>query len=288
MAQLCVAGHLHIEEFRARGSNAERQVLDPEPLEILRPETIQQFAAARLGHEGPFVHRGHVGLGVEAAAEALQEAALHEDFLGSEVTEQHFNIVERTLRYAEGARGNIQKCDTRRAPAVTAAALVERHGGQEVVLLLAEQVVVVGHTWCDEFRHAALDQLLGEFRIFQLVADGHLEAGLHQLGKIVVDGVIGNTGQRGVGAAAAGAPCQHDSQRLAHRHGVLTEGLVEVAHAVEEQRVRVLFLDGVPLRDERRFLCLFLSHTAAKVPIFLYICRTLWRYVPRNLSASIS
>ena len=274
MAQLRVAGHLHIEELRAGGGDTQGNILNAKAFQRIGAEALEQLAAAGFSHEGPLVHRGDESLGVEAPAEALEETALHENLFGGKVGEQDLDIVQRTLRHPEGAGGDIQKRDTRRTPAVAAAALVESHCGQEVVLLLREQVIVVGDTRRDEFRDAALDQFFGEFRVFQLVADGHLEAGLHQAGQVVVDGVVGNAGQRGVAARTARAPRQHDSQRLAHRHGILSEGLIEITYPVEQDCIGVLRLDGVPLRDERRFLCFFLGHTCAKVPIFLYICRT--------------
>ena len=89
------------------------------------------------------------------------------------------------------------------------------YGCQEVVLLVVEHVVVHRHAGRNEFGDAALDQFLGEFGVFQLVADGHTHAGTYQFGQISVEGMIGETGHLGsrLGAAASvGAACEGDTE----------------------------------------------------------------------------
>ena len=60
------------------------------------------------------------------------------------------------------------------------------------------------HAGRHQLRDAALDEAFGLLGVFELVADGHALAGAHQLGQVVVEGVVRKAGQ-GHFAAAAGA-----------------------------------------------------------------------------------
>ena len=66
-------------------------------------------------------------------------------------------------------------------------------GTQEIVLLVVEHGVLHGHTRRHQFCDAALDELLCQLGVFQLVTDGHTFAGTDELGQIGVQGVMGET-----------------------------------------------------------------------------------------------
>ena len=92
-----------------------------------------------------------------------------------------------------------------------------------------------GGARADDLHHLALDQALGLGGILHLLADGHGQPGLEQAGQVGVEGVVGHAGQGhrvvALGVAAGQGHAGHRGQGL----GVLEEGLVEIAHAEQQQ-----------------------------------------------------
>ena len=127
--------------------------------------------------------------------------------------------------------------------------------GGDVVVGLAFQHVVVHHkARGDELRDTALHEALGLFRVFQLVAHGHLQAGFDKLGEVGVQAVVGESGQFDFRGAAVAAFGQHDVQHFGRRHCIRPERFVEIAHTEEQHGVRMLGLDPVVLLHQRGFL----------------------------------
>ena len=89
-------------------------------------------------------------------------------------------------------------------------------------------------------------------RILDLLADGDAEAEPDQLLQIVVGGMHRHAAHRDVLALMLAALGQHDAERPAGLLGVVEEQLVEIAHAVEQQRIRVRRLDLDELLHHRR------------------------------------
>jgi hypothetical protein len=94
--------------------------------------------------------------------------------------------------------------------------------------------------------------LLGLGGVFQLFANGDLEAGADQLGEIGLGRVHGHAGHGDVLARMLAAIGQGDPQRLGRAAGVVEEQLVEVAHAEEHQGVGLARLGLEELRHHRR------------------------------------
>jgi hypothetical protein len=99
----------------------------------------------------------------------------------------------------------------------------------------------------------ALDHALGRARVLHLLAEGDAEALLDQPSHVGGDGVMGDSAHRDrVALAVLRARGERDLQGTCGHHRVLEEELVEVAHAEEEQGVRVLRLHPVVLLHGRR------------------------------------
>jgi hypothetical protein len=88
-------------------------------------------------------------------------------------------------------------------------------------------------------------------RVADLLADGHRDAGAHQPREVALDRVVGHAGHRDRRAGRGAAAGQVMSSSAAARLRVVVEELVEVAHAVEQQLVRVLRLDAQVLLHHR-------------------------------------
>ena len=126
-------------------------------------------------------------------------------------------------------------------------------GCQEVIAVAVQQFVVHGHTGCYEFRHPAFYDALGEFWVFQLVADRHPIAGLDELVQVGVEGVMRKAGQFG-GCRVSVVPFgQRNAQHRRRAYGIFAKGFVEITHPEEQDGIRVALLDRLVLLHERRF-----------------------------------
>ncbi len=135
--------------------------------------------------------------------------------------------------------------------AIAEAAAIVVNGGDQVVLPLAEQRLVGDGTRGDDADHLALHRPLAGGGIPYLFADSGRFAELHQLGQIALDGVIGHPRHRDGAASRLATFGQGDVEQLGGLSGIVIEQLVEVAHPVEQQDLRVLGLEAKVLLHHR-------------------------------------
>ncbi len=149
---------------------------------------------------------------------------------------------------------------SREASAITACLPPLRrleHRGQVVARLGVEQAVLGQRARRDEANHVAAHHRLraalpGLGRIFHLLAHSHPEAPPDQPLQVFVGAVDRHAAHGDVLAQMLAALGQHDAERLRGRHRILEEQLVEIAHPVEQQAVRIGGLDLEKLRHRRR------------------------------------
>ena len=118
--------------------------------------------------------------------------------------------------------------------------------------LTVEQCRIGQRTRRDNARHGALDRPLAGRRIADLLADHHRFAEPHQFGQILLDGVIRHTGHLDRPPGALPARGQRDVEQASRFFGILKEQLVKIAHAVEQQQIRVLCFQSQILLHHRR------------------------------------
>ena len=121
------------------------------------------------------------------------------------------------------------------------------HRSQEIVLLLLQHIVIIGNARRDQFHHAALYQLFGQFRVFKLLAHSYFQSGANQLWQVRIQGMVRETSQFHVGGSTIGSFSEHDAQNLRRLHRVLAVSLVKIAHAKQQHRVRIFRLERVIL-----------------------------------------
>ena len=124
-------------------------------------------------------------------------------------------------------------------------------GGDQVVLSLREQRLVGYCARGDDANDLALHRPLAGGGIPHLLADGGGFTELHQLGQIALDGVIGDARHGNGAARGLAALGQGDVEQLGRLAGIVIEQLVEVAHPVEQQDLRVLGLEAKILLHHR-------------------------------------
>ena len=137
------------------------------------------------------------------------------------------------------------------------------YGRQEVVFLVVEHVVAHGNTRCDKFRDASLHQLLCQFRVFKLVADGHTPSRPDEFGQIGVECMVRKSCHLcGIFllSSTSAAFSERYAENFRRRDSILAVSLVEVAAPEEHQRIRMLGLQVVELLHHRRQFVFCLSH----------------------------
>ena len=219
-------GDVQVGHNGSRGGDGQRHILYAKTLQGVGVKLLYELLISCVIDKCPAIHGGDKGLVGKALAKTIFEPPLQQDLLGREVGQQQVYEVERALRHAEGAGGDVQECRARQV-------FLEIEGAQPVVFGGVEQRFVVVHAGGHQLGDAALDQFFGEFGVFQLVADGHFVAGSDHFWQINVYGVVRNPREIRVIAGTGGLAGQYEPQHLAHHDGVVCKGLVEVAHAVE-------------------------------------------------------
>ena len=127
-----------------------------------------------------------------------------------------------------------------------------RQRDQRPILPLRQQLRIGEGAGRDRPDHLALDRPLGSRRIPDLLADRDRLAERHQLAEVEVERMHRHAGHRDRFAGRRTALGQRDRQQRRRALRVVVEELVEVAHAVEEQGVRMLRLDPQVLLHHRR------------------------------------
>ena len=267
MADVRVLGEFQILHDGSRGYDAVFQVVYTESLERLRAEMLQEFLPRTLVGEHPVVKLKGAETRTEITLEVLFAGPVVEHLLGLEVAQQFLHIVVGALPGEKLARGDVQK-------AHAAGPLAEVYSRQEVVLLVVEHIVAHGHARRHQFGDAplhhlvhlrkallALDLLPLLLRVFKLVADGHTLPRSDELGQVGVEGMVGKSRHLGHGCRpSVVAARERDAQHACRLHGILAVGLVEVAAAKQQQRLRVLRLHVEELAHHRSKSFFVYSH----------------------------
>ena len=152
---------------------------------------------------------------------------------------------ERHVGQREGARHEVQPGDS----GTLANGNVR---GEKAVALGVEQIGVGERAGRDDARHLALDRTLAGGRVADLLDDHHRFALPHELREVRLERVIGNARHRNRRPGRLSAGGQRDVEQARRAFGVDVEQLVEVAHPVEQQLVRMLCLDAKILLHHRR------------------------------------
>jgi DNA polymerase III epsilon subunit-like protein len=137
-----------------------------------------------------------------------------------------------------------------RQPAEIARARVHRE--QQRFALVAEQFGVGQRAGRDHPHHLALDRPLARADLAHLLADGHRFAQLDEPREVGVDRMEGHAAHHHRLAGRLAALGERDVEQARGLFGVGPEQLVEVAHPVEQQGVRVVRFEAEVLRHHGR------------------------------------
>ena len=170
-----------------------------------------------------------------------------EDFRRAQALELRGERFGRTLQRAQLAVGKIEPCQPQRAA-------LQGERRQQAIAPLVQQGGVGKRAGGDDAGDGALHRpFAGGFT--DLFGNHHRFAQPHQPREVLVDGMNRHARHANRHTRRLAARGQRDVQQLRGAFGVFIEEFVKIPHAVEQQHVWMLVLDGEILPHHRRVLC---------------------------------
>ena len=243
---------LDIAEQGAGGGDGEpafqrHAVVDAEAGEVVHAEELQQLATAAVGVEQPRRAPAHAVAFDDEAGPAF--LVRHQRFRRLQAREFGFQrVVAGDFVDQEAAGGEV-------CPRDSVSRLAARYRQQQGVATILQQRLVGDRARGDDAHHLAFDQALARGRIADLFADRHRFAQRHQPREVAFVGVVRHAGHRDRLPRRLPALGQGDVEQFRRLARVVVEQFVEIAHAEEQQHVRMLRLRGEELAHQGRMLC---------------------------------
>ena len=218
----------------AGGGQCRRQRVRAEGDEACDAQLLAQAACAGFHVEMPV---GQACAG-DVESDGVERRIIGQHFGGTDAFEFAVELVGAALHQAQLTADKVEprQADQR---GCTALARQVCDGQQVVVDLVGEQRRIGERAGRDHAHDLAFDWALGGGRVPDLLADGDRFPQLDQLGEVLLGGVERNARHADrvpVGAAARG---ERDVEQAGGFLGVFKEELVEIAHAIEDKRVRM-------------------------------------------------
>lgn len=246
VGQLLLLRLLDVAEQGARGGRRQRFAFEAEGREVVEVEEAQQGASGAVGVEQP----GRAATGALPLGDGGRPAVL--------VGDQHFGGLEAGQfggqRVLVGDLVGEEATAREVGPGQAVPDLAAHHRHQQRVAAFLQQGFVGHRARGDDADDLALDEALGQRRVADLLAHRHRFAQRDEAGEVTLVGVHRHAGHGDRLAAGLAALRQRDVEQPRRLAGVVVEQLVEVAHAEEQQQVRMLRLGGEELLHQRGVL----------------------------------
>jgi len=247
---------LGVLQQRTGCGNGGLQALGAEAGQRGHFELVAEQAARRVVVEIPVRLAGAGYIEVEIGRPALRV----EDFRRANALQRGGNLLGRHFDQDEFAARQVQAGDAGRVALC-------RNGEQPDVLLVVDQRRIGQRARRDDARHGPLDRPLAGCRVADLFADDGRFAELDQPGKVGFQRMKGHATHLDRHPGRLATRGQRNVEQTRGFFGVFVEKLVEIAHPVKQQGVRVLGLERQVLNHHGRVLGLF---------VFCFFCHVSW------------
>ncbi len=233
-----------IAQERPGGTGREIAVIDAERREIECAEMLRKRTVRRCCVELPCRQRARR---YAIAAHRRRRAVRDEQFGYVQPLQCGRHLARRHFGQRELSRCQIEPGETR-------AMLARIERDEQAVALRVEQIGIGHGARRDDAQHFALDGTLARRGIADLLADRDRFAEPHQLREITVDRMVRDAGHRNRRACRLPPRGQRDVEEARGTLRVVVEQLVEIAHSVEQELVRMRRLCAKVLLHHRRML----------------------------------
>jgi len=236
-------GFLGVAEQAAGSADSQGQGFATKAFKVLHRELLAQTFQCRITFKIPrcTTFGSPTLLGGQVLGPIIRDQQLHRiDTL--QLRQQVFPTLD--LQHAEVAAGDIQHRQAEQT-------LIAQHRRNQVIATLIQQRLITHRAWGDDAHHLALHRPFAGGRVTDLLTDHHRLAQLDQLDQVAFQRVIRNPTHRNRLPRRLPARGQGDVQQLGGLLRVFVEDLVEVAHAIEHQLIRVLVFQAPVLLHHR-------------------------------------
>ena len=184
VADVGVVSIVKVVENGAGGRERRRHVIHAIAFEIFHLEMFAEPLKASLLIEHPVLQLEGEKARTEEALKLLFRASQDQHLFGLQVGEELVDGVDAAFGHDKFARRDVEQRKS-------AQSVAEVEGGEKVVFLAGKHVIAQGHTRRDQLGDASLHEFLGEFGVFELVADGNAVTGPNELGQVGVECMMG-------------------------------------------------------------------------------------------------
>ena len=241
---LCVA---HVLEQTPGGADGEPRSLEPEAREIVHCELLAERARGGPRLEMPRRTRSHGGAARDRVVITVGEQQLSRT---QPLELRRERLASLVLEHIEATACELEPSEPEARP-------VAAERGEQRRAPFLEQRFLGDRARRHDAHDLAIDRALRLGRVTDLLADRDGLAAAQRAREIRIDGLHGDPGHRYRRATRLAARGQRDVEQARGPARVIEEELVEIAHPVEEQLVRMLRLDAqVLLHDRAEFLLL--------------------------------
>ena len=242
MLERCQLRGIRVREQRAGRADRQRRAFDAETVQVQRSHLLRQRARGACGIEMP--RRKPLKRGLAAPRRRCR--VFDEQQLGG------LDPFERCCSVSAGNVGERQPSRCEVQPRNTGPRVVDDQRHEQCVALRIQQADVGQRPRRDDSRDPAFDEALASRGVADLVDDHCAFAAAEQPDQMLLERVIRNARHGNRCAAGLTACRQRDVEQPCRAFGIRVEQLVEIAHPIEQQPVRMLALEAQVLLHHRR------------------------------------
>ena len=236
-------GFLGVAEQATGGADGQGQGFTTKALEVLHRELLAQAFQRRITFEIP--RRATLGPTTLFCRQVFWPVIRDQQLHRVDALQLRQQVLPTfDLLHAEVAAGDIQYGKAEQT-------LIAQDGGDQVVTSLIQQRLITHRPRRNNAHHLTFNRPLAGGRVTDLLADHHRLAQLHQFDEVAFQRVVRNPTHRNRLPCRLPARGQGDVQQFGRLLRVFIEDLVEVAHAIEHQLIRVLVFQAPVLLHHR-------------------------------------
>jgi len=232
----------HVFQQSPSRTHAQMACIDSKANQIVHIEMARQIAFCRFAVELPRRDAAH---GDRAVFQQCEFGVFRrENFSRAQALQLRIQPVGIGFHQGKVTRGE-------REPRQPQTPFLESQRHQAVFAFVVKQGCVGQRAGRHHAHHFALDRPLG-VDFADLLANRHRFTQAHQSRQILLGCVVGNTGHADRDAGRLAARGQRDVEQFRGAHGIVVKQLVEVAHAIKNEFVRMIRFQAQVLLHHRR------------------------------------
>ena len=235
MTYLIMLSHIKILKYSARSDYSVLEMLYTKAFKVFSLKMFQQTLAGRHFGKDPVVQLERTELISEIAFKHRLLSTLEQHFFRREIIKQLIYVICLTFGCKKLTGRNIEK-------SYTTSVFSEMNCGKKVIFLIRKYIVVYSHTGGNQLGNTSLNQFLGSFRIFQLVANSNSPSGANQFRQISVERMVRKSSHLHRFTLSVSPFSKCDTQYFRSCYGIFRICFIKVSTPKQHYSIRVFRL----------------------------------------------